>query len=309
LFLILAIATLHPLVPSAIALISGILFALVLGNPYLKEQRLWTPRFLQVSVMGLGATMNLTAIVSVGVQGFGYTLVGILITMMLGQFLGRLLKIPRDTMLLISSGTAICGGSAIAAVASVINPKPAEMSVSLLVVFLLNAVALVAFPPIGHEFHLSQQQFGLWSALAIHDMSSVAGAALHYGPRALAIGTIVKMARALWIIPLALGLRLFFTRSEGGVGGKIKKPWFILGFIALAAIVTWVPELQSAGEMISIMAKRMLVLTLFLIGTSLTKEALANIGFKSFLFGFALWLMVGAGTFLLIRSGWIALNI
>jgi uncharacterized integral membrane protein (TIGR00698 family) len=214
----------------------------------------------------------------------------------LGWWLARLLKVERDAGLLISVGTAICGGSAIAAVAPVLRAKEHEISVALATVFLLNAVALVIFPPIGHAVGLGQEAFGLWSALAIHDTSSVVGAGLAYGPRALEVATTVKLARALWIVPLTLGIGWMVARKgqASADAPPVKKPWFIAGFLAMAALVTFIPALHTGGHVIAAAAQRVLVLTLFLIGAGLSREALRTVGLRPFLQGLVLWLIVGS---------------
>ncbi len=303
-FLTLALSCLHPIVPSAAALLTGMAFALIFGNPFANETKVWTPKLLQFSVMGMGAAMDLSVVGKVGVQGIGYTIIGIVATLALGFFLGKALKIGRDTVLLVSSGTAICGGSAIAAIAAVTGARAAEVSVALVVVFLLNALALFIFPPIGHALSMSQPDFGMWSALAIHDTSSVVGAGLQYGTEALQIATTVKLARALWIIPLALAVGL--SRSKGTAAlAKVKKPWFILGFLLAAALVTFVPSLQPAGQWVAVVARRFLVVTLFLIGSGLTRDALKEVGLRPFLLGFLLWICVASATLGALRIGWI----
>ena len=218
------------------------------------------------------------------------------------------MKTEPNTSLLITVGTAICGGSAIAAVAPVIRAKSEEVSVSLGIVFLLNALALFIFPAIGHHFHLSESQFGLWSALAIHDTSSVVGANLQYGPHALEVGTTVKLARALWIVPVTLIIG-FLTRTQNqtgeGVAGKPKRPWFILGFVLISALVTWVPSLQAAGHQVEMIARRLLVLTLFIIGSNLSRKSLKAVGLKPLFQGLLLWMIVGATTLGSLLAGWI----
>lgn len=303
-FLALAVLCLPPFTPSAAALIAGIAFALILGNPFPKETKAWTPRLLQFSVMGMGAAMDLAVVGKVGVQGLAYTVIGIAATLALGFALGRAFKIGRDTSLLVSSGTAICGGSAIAAVAAVTQARAAEVSIALAVVFLLNALALLIFPPIGHALDMSQADFGMWAALAIHDTSSVVGAGLQYGTEALQIATTVKLARALWIIPLALAIGMARAKGAGSLA-KVKKPWFILGFLAAAAVVTFIPELRPAGDWVAWFARRCLVVTLFLIGSGLTRDALKEVGLRPFLLGILLWISVGVGTLAAIRAGWI----
>lgn len=291
-----ALLCVAPFVSSALALVLGIALAVTVGNPYLDLTRRYTHNLLALSVVGLGAGMDLGVVGRVGLRGIGYTVIGISTTLILGTLLGKLLKTSRDTSILITSGTAICGGSAIAAIAPTIGAKHHEVSVSLGTVFLLNALALLIFPPIGHALHLSEAQFGLWSALAIHDTSSVVGAAMQYGKEALQIGTTVKLARALWIVPLTIGIG-FFVKAEKTEGAqKPKRPWFILGFIAAAALVTWVPALQPAGHIVEWIARRMLVLTLFLIGANLTPATLKSVGARPLIQGVVLWIIVAAGT-------------
>ncbi|CAE79326.1 membrane protein [Bdellovibrio bacteriovorus HD100] len=306
-FPIAALLCFFPFVSSAAALVLGIVLAVALGNPYVDKTRSYTHHLLSLSVIGLGAGMDLMVVGRVGLQGIGYTVVGISFTLLLGMLIGRMLKIERDTSTLITVGTAICGGSAIAAVAPTIRAKSHEVSVALGTVFMLNACALVIFPWIGHLLNLTQTQFGLWSALAIHDTSSVVGSTLQYGPESLQVGTTVKLARALWIVPVTFLIGLFYFRGqkvEGGAG-KAKKPWFILGFLIAAALVTWIPELRPVGHVVETVAKRALVVTLFLIGANLTKETLKSVGIKPFLQGVGLWIVVASCTLGAILIGWI----
>ena len=305
-FPIIAIATLMPLVSPGIALMLGIAMALTMGNPYpFTTARVITP-LLQISVVGLGAGMNLVEVGHAGVHGFFYTVIGITLTMTLGLVLGRLIRTERDTSLLVTVGTAICGGSAIAAVAPAIHAKSHEVSVALATVFFLNAVALLIFPWIGHHLGLSQVQFGTWSALAIHDTSSVVGAALQYGARALEIATTIKLTRALWIVPVTLAIGMLWNRGkEHAVAGKAKRPWFILGFLAAAALVTWLPALKPSGHVLFVGAQRSLVVTLFLIGSGLSRDALQIVGKRPLIQGFLLWILMGTGTLAAILVGWI----
>jgi uncharacterized integral membrane protein (TIGR00698 family) len=315
LVVLIALATLSPWVSPAAALFAGMGLSLALGCTLAETGKAWAPRLLQLSVVGLGGMTELHVIARVGARGAAHTLVSIALTMTLGALLGRALRVGRDTSLLVSSGTAICGGSAIAAVASVLRAKPAEASVALATVFLLNAAALLVFPWLGHAFSLDEHEFGLWSALAIHDTSSVVGAASHYGPRALETATAVKLARALWIIPLCFGIEVLRARHrveaprEGGdcpPAAKTPRPWFILGFVAVAALVTWVPALAPAGRAVAALARRGLVLSLFLIGCGLTRGALSSVGVRPLLQGALLWLAVSGSTLAAIRAGWIA---
>lgn len=291
-----ALLALAPFTPAAAALVGGGLLALTLGNPMQGLTRTWTHRLLPLAVVGLGADMNLRAVAKAGLHGLGYTALSLSLVLALGWWLARLLKVERGAGLLISVGTAICGGSAIAAVAPVLRAKEHEISVALATVFLLNAAALVIFPPIGHAAGLGQDAFGLWSALAIHDTSSVVGAGLAYGPRALEVATTVKLARALWIVPLTLGISwIVARRGEAAADAPpVKKPWFIAGFLAMAALVTFVPILQVPGHLVAIVARRVLVLTLFLIGAGLSREAIRSVGLRPFLHGLLLWLIVGS---------------
>ncbi|MFM6929072.1 MAG: YeiH family protein [Bdellovibrio sp.] len=302
-----ALVCLIPLVGSATALLTGVILAVFLGNPYLEHTRKLTHKLLTWSVVGLGAGMNLETVARVGFQGLGYTMTSIAFVLVLGFLLVKLLKIEKETGLLITVGTAICGGSAIAAVTPVLRAKHHNVSVALGTVFILNAMALVVFPPIGHYLHLSQEQFGLWSALAIHDTSSVVGATVSYGAQAAEIGTTVKLARALWIVPLAFAIGFVVNRKNQNTGeaGKAKKPWFILGFLIAAAIVTWVPQLKPTGGIVEMVAKRTLVVTLFLIGAGLSKETLKQVGVRPFVLGVLLWIITGVSTLSAIEAGWI----
>jgi uncharacterized integral membrane protein (TIGR00698 family) len=217
-----------------------------------------------------------------------------------------LIRIERDTSLLVTVGTAICGGSAIAAIAPAIRAKSHEVSVALATVFFLNAVALFIFPWIGHYFSLSQAQFGVWSALAIHDTSSVVGAAMQYGARALEIATTIKLTRALWIVPVTLVVGMVWNRGNPDApAGKATRPWFILGFLGAAALVTWVPALKPAGHVVFVGAQRSLVVTLFLIGSGLSRAALQVVGRRPLIQGFVLWVLMGTGTLGAILLGWI----
>ncbi len=290
------VLALAPFTPAAAALVGGVVLAVSLGNPLQEQTRTWTHRLLPLAVVGLGADMNLRVVARAGLHGLGYTALSITLVLALGWGLARLLKVERDAGLLISVGTAICGGSAIAAVAPVLRARAHETSVALATVFLLNAVALVVFPPLGHLTHLSQEAFGLWAALAIHDTSSVVGAGLAYGPRALEVATTVKLARALWIVPLTLLIGWWVARrgEAGPEAPPVRQPWFIAGFLAVAALVTFVPILHTAGQLVAVAARRVLVLTLFLIGAGLSREALRAVGFRPFLQGLLLWLLVGS---------------
>lgn len=301
-----AALALAPFTSAAVALLGGAAIALICGNPLQTHTRTWTHRLLPLAVVGLGAEMNLRTVALAGLHGIGYTAMSLTVVMFLGLWLGRILKVDRDISLLIAVGTAICGGSAIAAVAPVIRAREHQISVALATVFLLNAVALIIFPPIGHFAHLGQEPFGLWAALAIHDTSSVVGAGLAYGAKALEIATTVKLARALWIVPMTMGIGMVLARRDTAAAmdaPPVKKPWFIAGFLAMAALVTWVPALQDAGHMIALGAHRILVLTLFLIGAGLSREALRTVGIRPFLQGLILWLIVASLGLTVVKAG------
>jgi len=285
------------------ALALGVLLALTVGNPVPQITKELTPKLLSYSIIGLGAGMNLVTVGQAGLAGLGYTVVSISLTLLVGVFLGRVLDSEKETSLLISVGTAICGGSAIAAIAPVLRAKSHSIAVALGTVFILNAVALILFPAVGHFFALTQHQFGVWSALAIHDTSSVVGAGLQYGAEALQVGTTVKLARALWIVPLTFAFGFFQKNSHEGSKSKPKKPWFILGFLVMAASVTWIPQLQAAGHWVEWTARRGLVLTLFLIGSNLSRETLQQVGVRPFLQGFLLWVAVLVSTLAFVKLG------
>ena len=308
-----AVVCLIPGVPAPAALALGIVLALAIGNPVAAETGKWAPKLLSWAIIGLGSSMNLLEVAKVGLHGMGYTAVGIGLTLVLGMTLGSRLGIDRGTSWLVAAGTAICGGSAIAATSVAMRAKPAQVSVALITVFLLNAVAVVIFPPLGHLAELTPTQFGLWAALAIHDTSSVVGAALQYGPEALAVGTTVKLARALWIVPVSIGLGILATRldnssaADGSARPKAKRPWFILGFLLAAAVVTFIPALKPAGDVVGEVARRLMVATLFLIGAGLTKERLKAAGLRPFIQGLGLWVIVASLSLAAIKSGLIAL--
>ena len=302
-----AVLCLFPFISTGLGLLLGLAVALTFGNPYLDRTRKATPTLLAFSVVGLGAGMDLRVVARVGAHGIVYTVLGIATALTLGALLSRWLRVTRDVGTLITVGTAICGGSAIAAVVPVLRPKEHEVSVALATVFLLNAVALFIFPPIGHAVGLTDAQFGLWSALAIHDTSSVVGAAVAWGGKAVAIATTVKLARALWIVPLTIAIGHWHHRKNGGAAkGKARRPWFIAGFIAAAALVTYVPGLQHAGHLVANVAKQALVLTLFFIGASLTRNALRAVGARPLALGVTLWIAMAGLSLAAIASHLIA---
>lgn len=299
---------LFPFMTPPMALAAGALIALAVGNPVQDRCMKTAHHLLAFSVAGLGAGMNLLEVLRAGAAGLGYTATGIAVTLGMGALLAALLRTERDTSVLITAGTAICGGSAIAAVAPVLRARQEAMAMAFAVVFILNAAALIVFPPLGHYFGLTQVQFGLWAALAIHDTSSVVGAASAYGREALAHAVVLKMARALWILPLALLIGYALPRPrEAGEGRlpKIKFPWFIPAFLAVAAFFTWVPYVSALAEIVSFAARRGMCLTLFLIGSTVTLAALKSVGWRPLLLGLLLWVFAAAGSLAVIRAGWI----
>lgn len=277
-----------PYVSAPIALVGGFLFTLFFGHPFEKLNHKATNLLLKASVVGLGFGMNLDSALAAGRDGFWLTVCSITLVLTLGYFIGKRLGMPRRTSHLVASGTAICGGSAIAAVAPAVNASEKEMSVSLGVVFLLNAIALVVFPFVGHLIGLTQHQFGLWSAIAIHDTSSVVGAASAYGDEALMVATTVKLARALWIIPISLLSAVLFKSS----GKKISIPWFIFFFILAMLANTYLPFVSTFGPAINSISKTALVVTLFLIGAGLSVEKIKSVGWKPLILGIVLWVIV-----------------
>ncbi len=309
LFFLLLIFAASPWASPPIALLCGLVFAFLTHHPYATESRNVTKYLLQASVVGLGFGMNLQQVVRAGRSGFLYTALGITFTMLCGWALGKLLQVQPRHAFLISTGTAICGGSAIAAVGPVAHATDDEMSVSLGTIFILNSIALLIFPVIGGRLHLTQTQFGLWAALAIHDTSSVVGAAAKYGVIALAIGTTVKLARALWIVPMTLGTAAVVRRQHAGTDNpvRIQWPWFILFFCLAAVANTYLPRGASAYHAINYAARLGLDATLFLIGASLAPSSLKRVGVRPLVHGIVLWLIVGSLSLLLIRAGWIRL--
>jgi uncharacterized integral membrane protein (TIGR00698 family) len=299
-FLGLAMTTLTGWISAPIALAIGLAFALTLGNPMPDLSLKVSKILLQGSVVGLGFGMNLPAVWAAGKTGFGFTVISIWGTLLIGYWLGRCLRVESQTATLISVGTSICGGSAIAAVGAVLEADAAAMSVSLCTVFVLNAVALFIFPPLGHLLGMDPSHFGLWSAIAIHDTSSVVGAAAKYGGEALNIATPVKLARALWIVPIALGLALRKHRSPA----KIKLPWFIFAFLFAAGIRTLWPQGEVAYESINQGAKLGLTLTLFLIGAGLSRNALKSVGIRPMIQGVLLWMVVSIAGLVAVQYLW-----
>lgn len=281
-----------PFISPVIALFIG-LFLSVLGLKYNKITK-YTSFSLQASIVLMGFGMNLAQVVSASKTGFVDTAISVILVMGVGFLLTKLLGVDAKTGTLISAGTAICGGSAIAAVSSVLNPMSSQISFSLVVIFILNAIALVIFPIIGHYFNLSQETFGTWAAIAIHDTSSVVGAGATYGPKALEIATTVKLIRALWIIPLSIAIAL---AQKDKSNGKIKIPWFIGLFIISIVIAYLFPSGQNVFGHLSWLGEKGMVIALFLIGSNISLKEAKNAGLKSFALGVLLWLFIGIGSF------------
>jgi uncharacterized integral membrane protein (TIGR00698 family) len=288
------------LVSPPIALLGGLIYGFALEHPFHVESKRLAKFLLQASVVALGFGMNLHELLQAGRSGFLYTMASITAAMVLGLGLGYFIQVAKKPSFLISAGTAICGGSAIAAVGPIADANEEEMAVALGTVFILNAVALFLFPLLGYAFHMSQEQFGLWSALAIHDTSSVVGAAAKYGPEALGIATTIKLARALWIVPLS-----FVTAIALKSKARVQWPWFILLFCLAALVNTALPAFHAAFGVMSHLGKIGLTVTLFLIGTGLNKKTLQSVGFRPLLQGVTLWVIVASGTLGLIVLNWL----
>ncbi|NQZ15076.1 MAG: putative sulfate exporter family transporter [Alphaproteobacteria bacterium] len=304
-FILFGLVCLMPHVSAAIALLIGLTFVLVLGNPFSSHTKSWSSKLLAFSIVGLGAGMDLSVVMNVGMMGIVITAVSIGLTLLTGWLLAKVFKLGGNTSSLISVGTAICGGSAIAAVSPILKAKENEIAVALGIVFMLNAFALLVFPFIGRESGMSEYQFALWSALAIHDTSSVVGATMQYGEEALEVGTTLKLVRALWILPIVCALVFYVSKRSGDNEAKIKFPWFILGFIGVVVLVNLLPVLQPIGEYVAVIAKRGLVLALFLIGASLSLESLKQVGMKPLAYGIILWLLIAlmASAYVLLWAG------
>jgi len=281
-----------------VALLLGLAFAQFVGHPFKALNGKATNLFLKCSIVGLGFGLNVSAALEAGRRGLWLTVLLLVTTIVLGVLIGERLGVSRKTSYLLASGTAICGGSAIAAIASVINPSEDEISVSLGTVFLLNAVALLIFPAIGHYYALTQQQFGLWAAVAIHDTSSVVGAASVYGDRALETATTLKLARTLWIVPLTFLSAMVFRSGRRDT----TLPWFILWFIVAMLANTYVALAHQYGSHIVLIAKIGFTITLFLIGAGLSLDRIRMVGWRALSLGVLLWLVVSLSSFLLIRQ-------
>jgi uncharacterized integral membrane protein (TIGR00698 family) len=326
LFFLALVLSFTGLLSPPLALTIGILFGLRFTHPYAVATRTSARILLQVCVVALGFGMNLHEVLKAGRSGFVYTALGISFALLAGLALGKIFEVRGNSSFLITAGTAICGGSAIAAIGPILHADDQEMSVSLGTVFILNSVALLIFPPIGGALHLSQSQFGLWAALAIHDTSSVVGAAAKYGPQALVIGTTVKLARALWIVPLALATAAIQRskskvdgasriRSESPVSGEskiggetqIQFPWFILFFCLAAVFNSYFRAISPFSQSLFTLGRLGLTATLFLIGTGISRSTLKEVGWRPLLQGVLLWAVVGITSLYFIRIGLIAL--
>lgn len=297
-YILLVIFCLTPFTSSPISLLIGIIFAVLLGNPFEKLTHKYIHLLLQISIVGLGFGLNINEALQAGKSGLLLTVASITSVLILGYFIGRILKLEKNLSYLITVGTAICGGSAIAAVSPIIKPKSNQISLALAIVFTLNSIALFIYPAIGHALQLTQEQFGLWAAVGIHDTSSVVGAANKYGPEALKIATTVKLARALWIIPVSV-LTMFLFKQKGT---KVKIPWFIGLFILAIICNTFVPQLSVITPSILHISKSGLNLTLFLIGTTLTLNVIKSISFKPMLLAVVLWILISCGSLIYILN-------
>lgn len=290
----------YQLISPPVALFLGLIFAFIFGIPYPVFNKKLSKYLLQASVVGLGFGMNLQKSLQSGADGMLFTIVSVIGVMVIGVLLGRYMRIQEKTSYLISSGTAICGGSAIAAVGPVLRATQDQMAVSLGVIFILNAIALFIFPPLGHFFGLSQQQFGTWAAIAIHDTSSVVGAGAAYGTEACELATLIKCTRALWIIPLAFFTMWFFRKDKEGEGkAKVSIPWFILLFVVAMIINTYTPDsimptMAPVYSFIVALAKKALVAVLFAIGASLSLKVIRQVGVKPLILALTLWMVIGA---------------
>lgn len=294
------------IISAPIALFLGLVFAFIFGTPCPKFNKKLSKYLLQASVVGLGFGMNLQRSLQSGADGMLFTIVSVIGVMIIGILLGKYMKIDSKTSYLISSGTAICGGSAIAAVGGVMKANENEMAVSLGVIFILNAIALFIFPPLGNLFGLTQTQFGTWAAIAIHDTSSVVGAGAAYGAKACELATLIKCTRALWIIPLAFFTMWYYRKNKGGEGkAKVSIPWFILLFVMAMFInsytpQSWMPVMEGVYTAIVAIAKQCLVAVLFAIGASLSIKVVRQVGVKPLIQALTLWMVIGAGSLFVV---------
>ena len=296
LFFLLVIFCISPFASSPIALALGIAFTIIIGNPYEQKVHKYIHLLLQISIVGLGFGLQLSEALKAGREGITLTIMSITTVMILGYFLGKFLKIERPLSYLISVGTAICGGSAIAAVAPIIKPSTKQISLALAIVFTLNSIALFIYPAIGHLLNMTQEQFGLWCAIGIHDTSSVVGAANKYGDVALRVATTVKLSRALWIIPMSLLTMVLFKTK----GAKVKIPWVIGYFIIAILLHTYFPIFEGFSHIATTAAKSGLNLTLFFIGSTISIATLKTISWKPLFLAIVLWIIISVGSLLII---------
>lgn len=296
LFFLLVLFCVSPFASSPVALALGIAFTIIIGNPYEQKVHKYIHLLLQISIVGLGFGLQLDEAMKAGREGITLTIMSITTVMVLGYLLGKFLKIERPLSYLISVGTAICGGSAIAAVTPIIKPTTKQMSLALAIVFTLNSVALFIYPAIGHLLNMTQEQFGLWCAIGIHDTSSVVGAANKYGDIALKVATTVKLSRALWIIPMSLLTMVLFKTK----GAKIKIPWFIGYFIIAILLHTYFPIFEGFSHIATTAAKSGLNLTLFFIGSTISIQTLKTISWKPLFLAIVLWVIISVGSLLMI---------
>jgi len=297
-YFLIVIAALLGTINSPTALLIGFIFTLIFHTPFKLYSHNAIHYLLQIAVVGLGFGMLLKETLEASKEGFSLTVYSIILTISLGLLLAKILNLDKKLGHLIISGTAICGGSAIAAISAVIKAKSHTISIALGIVFILNSIALFVFPIIGHLLNLTQYQFGLWCAIAIHDTSSVVGATLEYGDEALRIATTVKLSRTLWIIPLSIFSSYIFKTK----GAKIKIPFFILLFIAAIIINSYHILPEPVTDFIVLMSKRLLVLTLFIVGSTLSINNLKSIGLKPILFALILWLFISIFSLLFIQN-------
>jgi uncharacterized integral membrane protein (TIGR00698 family) len=286
-----------PFVSASVALLLGVGLALAWGNPWLSRSKTYSQILLKSAVVGLGFGVNLGVLLKTGQENLFSTTLFVFGVLLAGLWLGRWLGLPRKIAVLISAGTAICGGSAIATIGSVIKADSKEMSVSTATIFLLNALGLVIFPFVGRLLSLSETEFGTWAAIAIHDTSSVVGAAAKYGDEALHVASVTKMLRILWIIPMAIGASFWFTDSER----KITIPAFIFGFLATSGLTSLFPEYQPVYQILYKIGKQGLVVSLFMIGSNISFQDVKNVGFKAIAQAVILWLIVSVAALIFVR--------
>ncbi len=294
-FVIIALLCFLPFVSPAIALALGLFMSLIgIKHP---KSHFYSSRILQSSIVLMGFGMSLNQVIEASKHGFVETAISVTTVMVLGIVLGKVFKVEKNISILIAAGTAICGGSAIAAVSPVLKSKDYQNSFALIVVFVLNAVALVLFPIIGHHFHMSQDTFGNWAAIAIHDTSSVVGAGATYGSEALQVATTVKLIRALWIIPLSLVIAFF---QKDGDKKAIRIPWFIFIFVGAIIVANIWPQPVKIYSDLSWIGKKSMAVALFLIGSNISVSEIKKSGFKSFALGLTLWLVISVVSFLIL---------